>query len=83
MHIWFNAEKWVIHTLLKGITSDEKYYLDFQTTRQGHLLKICWLYKYVGISDKIAHILDRQIASNISPSIKKILLLKIQIFLAF
>ena len=40
-------------------------------------------YTYVGISDKIAHILDSQIASNISPSIKKFLLSKIQIFLAF
>ena len=38
---------------------------------------------YVGISDKIPHILDSQIASNISHSIKKSLHSEIQIFLAF
>ena len=38
---------------------------------------------FVGISDKIAHFLDSQIAANTSPSIKKFMLLKIQIFIAF
>ena len=38
---------------------------------------------YVGESNEIAHLLDSQIATNTSPNIKKILLQKNQIFIAF
>ena len=40
-----------------------------------------WIYE--GLSSSFAHFLDSQIATYTSPSIKKIVLLKIQIFIAF